>query len=144
MNASSGTKRNPEQESQPVVYLVDDEKLLLDLAEVALKDNGYVLKKFHDPSVALKAFLRAKTKPAVLITDYAMGKMNGMELIEKCKQCHPELKSILISGTAGAEIIVGSPVKVDRFLGKPYQTANLAETVRNLLESQKPPTTPET
>jgi len=135
MSQSSKSRLKLGRGSKPVVYLVDDEKMLLDLAELALKDNGYVLKKFHNPATALKAFLRAKTKPALLITDYAMSKMNGMELIEKCKQTHPGLKSILISGTAGAEIILSSAVKVDRFLGKPYQTASLAEMVRSLLRS---------
>jgi YesN/AraC family two-component response regulator len=62
-----------------------------------------------------------------------MGKMNGLELIEKCKAVKPELKSILLSGTAGAEIVLDSGVKVDRFLGKPYQPAGLADLVRHVL-----------
>ena len=44
-----------------------------------------------------------------------------------------DLKSILISGTAGAEIMLDSDIKVDRFMGKPYQPANLADLVRILL-----------
>ena len=40
---------------------------------------------------------------------------------------------MLISGTAGAEIILDSDTEVDRFLGKPYQPANLAEMVRRIL-----------
>ncbi len=133
MSQPAKLKRESLGKPGSVIYLVDDEKLLLDLAELALKDNGYALKKFHDPATALAAFLRARTKPVLLITDYALGKMNGMDLIEKCKQTHPNLKSILISGTAGAEIILSAPVKVDRFLGKPYQPASLAEMVRSLL-----------
>jgi DNA-binding NtrC family response regulator len=53
--------------------------------------------------------------------------------MEKCKQLHPNLKTILMSGTAGAEIVLESAVKVDRFLGKPYQPANLSELVRRVL-----------
>jgi len=81
----------------------------------------------------LKTFLRTKPKPDLLLSDYAMGKMNGLELIEKCKEIKPELKSVLISGTAGAEILLTAPVKVDRFLGKPYQPAVLVELVRTVL-----------
>jgi DNA-binding NtrC family response regulator len=107
--------------------------MLLDLAEVSLLPGGYQLKKFLDPELALRNFLKARTKPALLITDYAMGKMNGLELIEKCKAVKPGLKSILISGTAGAEIVLDSGVKVDRFIGKPYQPSNLADLVRHVL-----------
>ena len=107
--------------------------MLLDLAEISLQSEGYHLKKFVDPELALQSFLKASTKPILLITDYAMGKMNGLELVEKCKAVKPDLKSILISGTAGAEIILDSNVKVDRFMGKPYQPASLAELVRRVL-----------
>jgi DNA-binding NtrC family response regulator len=108
--------------------------VLLDLAEMSLQPGPYRFKKFLDPESALAAFEKARVKPDLLITDYAMGKMNGLELIERCKALKSELKSILISGTAGAEIVLGSPVRVDRFMGKPYQPANLAKLVRRVLE----------
>jgi len=117
----------------PLIYLVDDQPLLLDLAEMSLLSGGYRLKKFLDPEAALESFLEARPKPALLITDYAMGKMNGLELVERCKAVKPDLKSILVSGTAGAEIVLESEVKVDRFVGKPYQPTSLAEMVRRLL-----------
>jgi DNA-binding NtrC family response regulator len=121
------------RKKKPLLYLVDDQPLLLDLAEVSLKDGKYTIKKFTDPEKALQAFLKARPKPDLLITDYAMGKVNGLELIEKCKEAHPHLKTVLLSGTAGYEVVVASPVKVDRFVGKPYQPASLAELVRRML-----------
>jgi DNA-binding NtrC family response regulator len=133
MNQLSTLGHHPKRTPTPVVYLVDDEKLLLDLEALALKDIGCVLKKFHDPEAALKAFQSAKTKPVLLITDYAMAKLNGLELIANCKKVRPDLKSILVSGTAGAEIIVNSPVKVDMYLAKPFQPARLAEVASHLI-----------
>jgi DNA-binding NtrC family response regulator len=120
--------------ARPLIYLVDDQAMLLDLAEVSLDSEGYRLKKFTDPALALKSFHRAKPKPDLIITDYAMGKMNGLDLIEQCKACHPALKTILLSGTMGAEIIVDAHVKVDRFLGKPYQPSNLIDLVKMVLD----------
>ena len=117
----------------PLIYLVDDQPLLLDLAEMSLLSGGYRLKKFLDPEAALESFLDACPKPALLITDYAMDKMNGLELVERCKAIKPDLKSILVSGTAGAEIALESEVKVDRFMGKPYLPTSLAEMVRRVL-----------
>jgi CheY-like chemotaxis protein len=117
----------------PLIYVVDDEPLLLDLAEITLAPGGYKVRTFLDPELALEQFLGAKAKPALLITDYSMGKMNGLELVDKCRAVKPDLKSILISGTAGAEIVLGSDIKVDRFVGKPYQPSSLAELVRRIL-----------
>ena len=123
----------PEERRKPLVYIVDDEPLLSDLAEFSLQADGYDIKQFQDPELALKSFLRADPQPDLLLTDYAMGKMNGLELIQKCKEAKPDLKAILISGTAGAEILLTAPVKVERFLGKPYEPAALVELARKLL-----------
>ncbi len=117
----------------PLVYLVDDEPLLLDLAEATLASPAYKLKKFLDPERALADFMQARTKPALLITDYSMCKMNGLELVERCRALKPDLKSIMVSGSAGAEILMGSDVKVDQFVGKPYHPADLAGLVRRVL-----------
>ena len=122
-----------QEANKPLIYIVDDQAMLLDLAEASLSNEDYQLKKFHDPEAALKSFTRAKSKPKLLITDYAMGGMNGLELVEKCKALQPQLRTILISGTMGAEIILDAPVQVDRFLPKPYQPSNLAELVRLVL-----------
>lgn len=118
---------------RPLIFLVDDQPMLLDLAEISLQEGDYLLRKFLDPEEALDVFLKARVKPDLLITDYALGKMNGLELIERCKAAKPDLKTILVSGTAGAEIILESSVKVDRFVGKPYQPTGLAELVHRVL-----------
>ena len=135
MDQSVNSRAGRGRKKKPLIYLVDDQTLLLDLAELALKPRGYVVKKFQDPEDALKSFLEADTKPDMIISDYAMGEMNGLDLLEKCKSACPTLKTILLSGTMGVEIVLNAPVQVDRFLGKPYQPANLLELVRRLLES---------
>jgi DNA-binding NtrC family response regulator len=129
----SNPQKSPRKEKQPLLYLVDDEELVLDVAEATLAPQGYRVKKFHDPETALKNFKSAKSKPEVLVTDYAMGKMNGLELIQKCKAAHPSLKTLLVSGMAGAEIMRSAAVQADKFLAKPYPAPTLVQTVRDLL-----------
>lgn len=117
----------------PLIFLVDDEPLLLDLAELTLQGDGYRLKKFLDPELAYQAFARARVKPDLIVSDYAMGRTNGCDLLARCKQLAPTLKTILVSGTVGPEIVLNAPVAIDRFLAKPYQPAVLAELVRIVL-----------
>lgn len=122
------------EKQQPLIFLVDDQALLLDLAEVSLSNRGYRLRKFQDPASALQCVRKSRKKPDLLITDYAMGKMNGLDLIEQCKRVAPRLKTILVSGTMGPEIILDSPTRIDRFLGKPYQPTDLAHLVNRVLQ----------
>ena len=117
----------------PLIYIVDDEPLLVDLAEMALKSEGYRIKKFYAGETALKSLVAEPVAPALLLTDYAMKPMNGVELSEQCKGIHPGLKIIMVSGTAGPEIVISAPVKIDRFLQKPYHPVTLLESVRSVL-----------
>src|SRR5258706_10913313 len=130
MKSSASTARR-----KALIYIVDDEPLLSDLAEASLQPAECEVKQFQDPELALKTFLAANPKPDLILSDYAIDKMNGLELIQQCKAAKPDLKAILISGTAGAEILVDAPVKVERFLGKPYQPAALLELARAVLAS---------
>lgn len=121
--------------SNRLIYLVDDEEILLELAEVSLLADGYALKKFQSPQAALDSFAQEPSKPSLLLTDYAMGSMNGLELSAKCKLAHPGLKILMVSGTAGPEVVEQSPGTVDQFLSKPYKPAELARTVRSMLDA---------
>lgn len=117
--------------SQSTVFVVDDEPMLLELAEAILKPLGYAVRTFRDPELALKEFPAAH--PDVVITDYAMGRMNGMDLIRECRRLNPRQKMILLSGTVDEHVFADAPVKPDQFLTKPYQIHELAEHVRSLI-----------
>lgn len=118
----------------PLIYLVDDEPLLLELAEMVLDGNGYRFEKFQDSVDALNAFRTASRRPDLLITDYAMFDLNGIELIERCRALQADLRVILISGTVDENILDGTPELADHFLRKPYRTVELGEAVKNLLK----------
>ena len=119
--------------SKGLIYVVDDEPMLLELAVVILQPLGYMVRTFRDPQSALQAFSDARPRPVLLITDYAMHVMNGMDLLEACRRLHPEQKVLMISGTVDESIYRNSPVKPDLFLAKPYQAKQLVDFVKELV-----------
>jgi len=119
--------------TKPVVYVVDDEAMLLELATVILEPLGYEILTFRDPDTALKTFAHSQARPDLLITDYAMHSMNGMHLIQECRRLEPTQKILLISGTVGPEIFGQAAAKPDRFLAKPYHARQLIDLVRTML-----------
>lgn len=121
------------QKTAALVFVVDDEPMLLELADVILSAEGYRLEKFQYSDAALKAFQAAETKPDLLITDYNLGAINGLELIAQCRRIKPELKTIMISGSLRSDAYSRSNVKADGFLGKPYKSEQLAGLVRTLM-----------
>jgi two-component system, cell cycle sensor histidine kinase and response regulator CckA len=119
--------------SAQVIFVVDDEPMLLELAAVILNPLGYQVKTFRDPDSALQAFAKADPRPVLIITDYAMHTMTGMDLISECKRLQPGQKIILVSGTVGNEVFQNADTQPDRFLAKPYEVRQLIETVSSLL-----------
>jgi DNA-binding NtrC family response regulator len=116
----------------PTVFVVDDEVLLLELALTILIPLGCRVMTFTDPEQALKEFPAAA--PAVVLTDYAMGRMSGMDLIRECRRLNPQQKTILISGTVDGEVFAGAPVKPDLFVAKPYDVNKLVDAVRTMIK----------
>jgi CheY-like chemotaxis protein len=116
--------------SSNTIFVVDDEPMLLDLAVAILQPAGYDVRTFRDPQVALAEFPRVK--PAVLVTDYAMGAMNGLDLLRKCRHINPRQKVLLLSGTVDENIYADDSAKPDAFLAKPYQVREFIEAVERL------------
>src|SRR5439155_7170959 len=94
------------------------------------------IKTFRDPESAIQAFNSTRPQPALIITDYAMHAMNGLDLIEACRKISPQQKFLLVSGTVDEQIYRHSPFKPDRFLPKPYQAKQLVQTVETLLDDK--------
>ena len=117
--------------TKAVVFVVDDEPMLLELAEAILKPIGYNVRTFRDPELALKEFPAAR--PEVIVTDYVMGRMSGMDLIRECRRLNPKQKMVLLSGSVDEQVFADAPVKPDRFMSKPYQIHELTDCIRALI-----------
>lgn len=111
--------------------MVDDEPLLLDLAAAILQPMGFNVQTFRDPRAALAALPEAR--PAVVVTDYAMGEMNGLDLVRECKRINPSQKILLLSGTVDESNYAELAHKPDRFLAKPYQVREFIESIQKLV-----------
>ena len=134
MNESKPQRATTGQRSGALIYVVDDEPMLLELTLVILEPLGYTVKTFRSAEAAMQAFKAADPPPVLIITDYAMHTMNGLELVNACRRLRPHQKALLVSGTVGPEIYRGAPAKPDRFLAKPFQSKQLVDAVAATLE----------
>ncbi|HVV01417.1 MAG TPA: response regulator [Verrucomicrobiae bacterium] len=119
-----------------VIYVVDDEPMLLELITVILEPLGYQVKGFRDPASALESFRDAEMKPALIITDYSMHNMTGIDLIKACRVIEPGQLVLMASGTVGEDIFRNTATKPDSFLPKPYHAKQLTETIEALLNQE--------
>jgi signal transduction histidine kinase/CheY-like chemotaxis protein len=113
------------------ILLVDDEELVRAGTADMLSDVGYNVVDTASGPEALR-LLRNGIEPDLLITDYLMPVMNGVELIEEVRRIAPDMKVMLITGYS--TIAEGPGASVPR-LAKPFRQAELAEFVAELLTS---------
>jgi len=66
----------------------------------------------------------------LLIVDYAMPGINGMEIIRQAWRKRPSLKTLLITGDAG---VVGGDVGGAPLLRKPFRPTEFSQTVAKVL-----------
>ncbi len=134
MSASPANQNGQANNNGPLIFAVDDEPMLLELAAMILQPQGFRVETFRDPLAAVRAFSLANPLPALIVTDFAMHRMNGMDLIRDCRQIHPEQKILMVSGTVDESVYLNSPHKPDAFLAKPYSATELTALVKQLLQ----------
>lgn len=90
MSAPSQNNRDSRQKKPPLIYIVDDEPMVLELAELILNSQDYQIEKFRSPALALEQFEAAAIKPDLIVTDYAMNEMHGLALMDACRRICPD------------------------------------------------------
>jgi len=80
------------------ILFVDDEKEITFMGKRMLESLGYTVDIKTDSEEALRVFRKYPDKYDLLVTDQAMPKLMGTELIGELKQIRPELKTIIITG----------------------------------------------
>jgi signal transduction histidine kinase len=111
------------------VLLVDDEDIVRVATADMLADTGYEVVQAASGAEALR-LLREGADVQVLVTDYLMPGMNGVELVRHAHALQPELLVLVISGYS--TIAEGPGADLPR-LSKPFRQADLARRIAELL-----------
>jgi signal transduction histidine kinase/ActR/RegA family two-component response regulator len=118
------------------ILLVDDEKGLADMWKQMMKNLGYRVKAMTSGAEALEVFKTDPDRFDVVITDMTMPNMTGVDLSRQILQIRPDIPIILSTGFS--EQITETQAKalgIRAFISKPILKADLARTVREVLES---------
>jgi len=112
------------------ILVVDDDALVAQSTVDMLEDLGHHVMEADSGDCALK-ILREGPPVDLLITDYSMPRMNGVQLAAAARNIRPELPVLLASGYA--ELPAGSGVGLPR-IGKPYRQEQLAAEIATALQ----------
>ena len=117
------------QGNEPVVLLVEDERLVSQSIARLLDQLGYTVIVAESPGEALGHCRETDATIDLLLTDYTMPGMNGMELATRVRALRPQCRVVVMSGySPGGEAAAGV-----LFLAKPFTVETLTTAVRAAL-----------
>ncbi len=116
------------------VLLADDEPQVLSVARRSLESLGYEVSAHGSPHAALAVFDADPKRWQLVITDFAMPGMNGVELARHIRRRRPDIPIILCTGFGGAvDAAAARAVGIARVIHKPFQRQELSEAVAEAL-----------
>lgn len=115
---------------KPSILLVDDEPNVLSALKRQLR-SGFDVHTETDPEMALIELGQRKSF-AVIVSDYRMPQMNGIEFLKRVKEICPETTRMILTGYADLENAISAvnDGHVFRFLTKPCDNAVLIENIK--------------
>lgn len=117
---------------EPSILVVDDDSDVLEMADCFFKEAGVDVHCAENGAAALE---KIQVKHfAVMLTDFNMPGMNGLELAEKVRAIAPATRIILTTGQPSQELsVLAMKVGITTVLAKPLQMEELLYTVKEVI-----------
>jgi two-component system alkaline phosphatase synthesis response regulator PhoP len=120
------------------VLIVDDEIHIVHVVAIKLRNNGYEVISADNGAEAFE--LACSEKPDIIVTDYQMPVMTGMELVEKLRQ-HEETKDTPIIILTARSFAISKEqqeqFQISGCLSKPFSPRELLGNIEDILYQRK-------
>jgi len=116
----------------PRIMIIDDEKVVGDMLRIHLAKHGCQVETFLSAAPALARL--AEEPFDLIVTDFKMKGMDGMELLKTVKNLYPDIQVIMITAFAHLDTAIEAfRGQVHDFFPKPFRIKDLLESVERAL-----------
>ncbi len=115
------------------LLVVDDEPIAVRNLERVLEKEGYEVSTASNGHGALR---QLRNKPFdVVLTDLKMEKVDGMQVLKRCKEIDPDVEVILITGYAAIDTAIEAMKQgAYHYIPKPFKLDEVRKIVREAVE----------
>jgi DNA-binding NtrC family response regulator len=119
------------------IMIIDDERIVGDMAKLSLSQEGYDVESFLDGETALKRLQEKSFR--VVVTDLKMKGVDGLEVLRTVKEKYPQTVVIMITAFANLDVAIEAlRDDVFDFFPKPVKIKELKASIRRALEGGEP------
>ncbi|MFQ6035996.1 MAG: response regulator [Sedimentisphaerales bacterium] len=116
------------------VLVVDDEIHIIHVVAIKLRNNGYEVISADNGAQAFE--LACEEKPDVIVTDFQMPGMTGLQLVEKLRQCE-QTKDIPVILLTARNFVISQQqqedLQISQCLSKPFSPKELLGNIEDIL-----------
>ncbi len=124
------------EKKEEKILLVDDQESVRTMLSRVLKYHNFATYTADGGKMALE--MMAEERFDVVVTDYKMPGMNGMELIEKIKELYPETEVLIMTAYASVDGVVSAlRAGAFDFLLKPFNLELVLSSVQRALQKKR-------
>ncbi len=126
-----------DEQNQPTIVIVDDEEMVLTSLKSFLNlETEYNILTFESAQTALEHVKGNDVN--LVISDYLMPDMNGIEFLREMRKIKPYVPRIILTGYADKENAIKAinEVGLYQYIEKPWNNDDLLIVIRNGLEKQ--------
>lgn len=119
----------------PRVVVVDDEEMVITSVKAYLQlETEYDVVGFSDPEEAVRFF--PENAVDVVVSDYLMPKLNGLQVLMEAKRFQPEAARVLLTGHADKQSAIQAinDVGLFQYLEKPWDNPQLLLIINSAIE----------
>jgi PAS domain S-box-containing protein len=131
----------PAGQSKPMVLVVEDEPIQVELLRMLLEIEGYRVTAVRTGDEAL-ARLRgsADLRPDVIVTDFNLGRgMTGLEVIRQIRsELKLEIPALIVSGDSSSAGRAAIEASGFMFIAKPVKAVDLVAAIDALIMAERP------
>ncbi|MCA9553350.1 MAG: response regulator transcription factor [Myxococcales bacterium] len=110
------------------ILVVDDDRHLQDVLEMALSDAGFMVRAAYDGAAGWAAF--TERRPDLCVLDVTMPELDGFELCRRIRRAADTPVVMLTSRDDELDKVVGLEIGADDYVTKPFSTRELVARLR--------------
>ena len=119
--------------------VIDDEIHIVQVVAIKLRNNGFDVTTAENGAVALD--IAKEEKPDIIITDFQMPVMTGLELVENLRKdtATEDIPVIMLTARGFAiEEDKRQELKISACLSKPFSPREVLQTIEDVIEQTAP------
>jgi DNA-binding NtrC family response regulator len=118
------------------ILIVEDDEVLLGLLSSLLRREGHEVREAVSAAAALEILEAEKDRCDLVLTDFEMKPMNGLQLVNRIVQRSPNMKILFMSGFPTVSHAIEERFGPGYLLLKPFPAQELLRKIKKALASK--------